>query len=158
MAYKNTTDSKKNWERLNPVLEKGEISIERETGMMKFGDGISLYSQLKFLKVKEKRCLSGFLTQVGTNSPTIEILENTVGDFVLARTSSGTYTITSIGNFTEKTVPNTVDKYEDPSGNILKLTRTSSDVMTLQTYAAINQEVLADGVLNKQFIHIEIYI
>lgn len=97
-------------------------------------------------------------SQVGTAAPTVKDLDSTLDKLVWARTGTGTYTITKTGAFKEnKTLP-VKDAYTDIDGNYMTLERTSWDVMTLKTYAAADTSVLADDVLDNQFIHIEVYI
>lgn len=97
----------------------------------------------------------GFLTQTGSNAPVLTAIKDTiVGTW--ARTATGTYTLTKSGAFTiNKTIP-VDDVYTDQAGNLFKINRTSADVMTLLTYAAVNTAVLADGVLSNRYINIEI--
>lgn len=40
------TDTKQNWEIKNPVLLKGEIGVEIDTGNLKIGDGVSKWTLL----------------------------------------------------------------------------------------------------------------
>lgn len=40
------TDIKQNWELKNPVLLKGEICIEIDTGVIKIGDGVTKWLEL----------------------------------------------------------------------------------------------------------------
>lgn len=40
------TDTKQNWELKNPVLLKGEIGIEIDTGNLKVGDGVTKWLEL----------------------------------------------------------------------------------------------------------------
>lgn len=40
------TDTKQNWETKNPVLLKGEIGVEIDTGNLKIGDGVSKWTLL----------------------------------------------------------------------------------------------------------------
>lgn len=97
----------------------------------------------------------GFLTQVGSGAPVLTTIKDTVAG-TWARTATGTYTLTKAGAFTlNKTIP-VDDVYTDQAGNLFKINRTSADVMTLLTYAAVNTAVLADGVLSNRYINIEI--
>ncbi|MCX6754621.1 MAG: hypothetical protein NTU81_02220 [Candidatus Nomurabacteria bacterium] len=98
----------------------------------------------------------GFLTQTGTGAPSFTSIKDTLlGTW--ARTAVGTYTLTKTGAFTlNKTVP-IDDIYTDQAGNLFKINRTSADVITLLTYAAVNTAVLADSVLSNRYINIEIY-
>lgn len=40
------SDTKQNWEIKNPVLLKGEIGVEIDTGNLKIGDGVSKWTLL----------------------------------------------------------------------------------------------------------------
>ena len=100
----------------------------------------------------------GFLTQTGTNAPVLTAIKDTIAG-VWAYSAVGTYTLTTSGAFTSgKTVPNKEEDYTDAAGNLIKIIPTSTSVMTINTYAAVNTSVLADGVLSGQFINIEVYI
>lgn len=98
----------------------------------------------------------GFLNQTGTNDPVFTTIKDTIlGTW--SRVSTGTYTLTKTGAFvSNKTVP-IDDVYIDQSGNLFKINRTSSDVMTLLTYAASDTSVLSDNVLVNRFINIEVF-
>ena len=98
----------------------------------------------------------GFLTQTGTDAPVFTAIKDTLlGTW--ARTAVGTYTLTKTGAFTEnKTVP-LDDIYLDQSGNLYKINRTSTDVITLLTYASTDTETLSDDVLSNRFINIEVF-
>jgi hypothetical protein len=48
MSQITITDTAKNWEILNPILDNKTIGIVHETGEMKIGDGINRWSQLSF--------------------------------------------------------------------------------------------------------------
>lgn len=116
-----------------------------------------VYPSLLFSSAVKSLVFTGFLSQTGTAAPTAAVLENTLLG-VWARTGAGTFTYTKAGAFTEnKTIPGKLEEYNDAAGNRLTIERTSADVITLKTYAAANTEVLADGVLDEQFIHIEVY-
>jgi len=98
----------------------------------------------------------GFLTQSGTSAPVFTAIIDTLGG-TWARSSAGTYTLTKAGAFTlNKTVP-IDDIYQDQSGNLYKINRTSADVLTLLTYATADTSTLADGVLSSRYINIEVY-
>lgn len=99
----------------------------------------------------------GFLTQSGSSAPVFTSIIDTLGG-TWARSSTGTYTLTKAGAFTlNKTVP-IDDIYQDQSGNLYKINRTSADVLTLLTYATADTSTLADGVLSSRYINIEVYV
>jgi len=119
-------------------------------------NGTSIAENISAWFITKPKIYEGFFTQTGTTAPTGNVLEDGIGAPVWARTAVGTFTLTKTGAFTSgKTVP-VDDVYTDQSGNLYKINRTSANVMTLLTYAAADTTVLADGVLNNRFIHIEI--
>ena len=98
----------------------------------------------------------GFLSQTGTNDPTLTPITDTLGG-TWARVSAGTYTLTKTGAFmVEKTVP-LDDVYTDQNNNLFKINRTNADIITLLTYASIDTTTPVDGILSNRFINIEIY-
>lgn len=98
------------------------------------------------------------LTQVGEADPVASVLEDTIGSPVWARTDVGTYTLTKTGAFiVGKSVPKKEEQYYDKDLNRFTLTPTSIDAYTLKTYAAVDDQTLADGVLVDQYINIEVY-
>lgn len=44
-------DTKANWDLANPVLTKGEMGIEIDTGKLKIGDGVKTWSELMYANV-----------------------------------------------------------------------------------------------------------
>ena len=104
-----------------------------------------------------KKIYSVLLTQTGTAAPTAVVLEDAISGIVWARTAVGTYTATKVGAFVGKFMPNKVVSFNDDAGNLFRITPTSANVMTLTTYAAIADTVLADAVLLNQYIHFELY-
>lgn len=113
------------------------------------------YVKPTFLKAK---MYSALLTQNGTAAPVATVLEDTVTGLVWARTGVGTYTLTKAGAFTVgKAIPVKAEQYYDKDGNRFVLTPTSVNVYTLETYAAADDQTLADSVLSNQYLHLEIY-
>jgi hypothetical protein len=45
---KNRRDTSSNWTGVNPVLRPGEIGLESDTGLFKFGDGVHTWQQLSY--------------------------------------------------------------------------------------------------------------
>lgn len=136
------------------LLKEGLQYNEITNGYRLLATSSSTYIYLESLPRKKYAAL---LTQSGTNAPVATILEDTITGLVWARSSAGTYTLTKTGAFVaNKTVP-PKDIYSDQSWNIMTITRTSADVMTLNTYAAADTSVLADNVLSSQYFTIEIY-
>ena len=99
-----------------------------------------------------------FISQSGTAAPTVKDIDNTMGRVILARTGTGTYTITKTNGFkVDKTVPK-MDSYIDSDGNKMTLEHTDINTMTLKTYAAVDDTVLADGVLDDQYLTIQVFV
>ena len=109
---------------------------------------------------KFKNQYTAFISQTGTNAPTVDIaLKDDLAAPVWSYSAVGTYLLTKTGAFTStKTIPNAVVAIHDNAGNKITLERTSANVMTLKTYAAENTTVLANGVITGQLINIEVYI
>lgn len=106
-----------------------------------------------------KKVYTAFITQTGTDAPVATVLKDDLNSPVWEYSAVGTYTLTKIGAFTlNKTVPTKIDVYTDDDGNYITLERTNVNVMTLKTYAAADTTTLADGVLNGQYVNIEVYI
>ena len=112
-----------------------------------------------FTEAIDRKYYTVFLSQTGTNAPTATVLKDDLAVPVWAYSAVGTYTLTKTGAFTvNKTVPTKLESYIDNDGNKYTLERTSADIMTLKTYAAVDNTVLANGVLLNQYINIEVYI
>lgn len=43
-------DSAQNWKTNNPILEKGQIALEEDTGFVKIGDGVNTWNFLSYIK------------------------------------------------------------------------------------------------------------
>lgn len=43
-------DSAQNWKTNNPILEKGQIALEKDTGFVKIGDGVNTWNFLSYIK------------------------------------------------------------------------------------------------------------
>ena len=98
------------------------------------------------------------LNQSGTNDPTVLVFESTIGVIVVTRSEVGTTLFTKAGAFPQgKCSPASAVVGYTAAGDKLVLTPVSDDVYKLETYAAVDTEVLADGVLVNQEIIIEIY-
>lgn len=44
----NRNDTSDNWRDKNPILIKGELGVENDTGKFKFGDGVNHWNDLKY--------------------------------------------------------------------------------------------------------------
>lgn len=51
-SFKTTAflDSAQNWKTNNPILEKGQIALEEDTGFVKIGDGVNTWNFLSYIK------------------------------------------------------------------------------------------------------------
>lgn len=51
-SFKTTAflDSAQNWKMNNPILEKGQIALEEDTGFVKIGDGVNTWNFLSYIK------------------------------------------------------------------------------------------------------------
>lgn len=51
-SFKTTAflDSAQNWKINNPILEKGQIALEEDTGFVKIGDGVNTWNFLSYIK------------------------------------------------------------------------------------------------------------
>lgn len=51
-SFKTTAflDSSQNWKTNNPILEKGQIALEEDTGFVKIGDGVNTWNFLSYIK------------------------------------------------------------------------------------------------------------
>ena len=120
------------------------------------------YFSLKFQKWvnrlwKTPSVYTVFVTQTSTNNPVVTVLNDTITGITATRSDVGTYLFTSNGKFIEgKTTPNK-DAYTDIDGNYITAEWVDINTITLKTYAAIDTEVLADGVLENQYFNIETY-
>jgi len=98
------------------------------------------------------------ITQTSTNNPVVNILQDTITNVVVTRSTVGTSLFTKVGGFPMlKSAPKKVITYFDTADNKLVLTHVSNDQYKLETYAASNTSVLADGVLIDQEIELNTY-
>lgn len=97
------------------------------------------------------------LTQSSTSAPVPTILDDMITGLVWARTGAGIYTLTKTAAFTAlKTIP-IADLFTDENNNVIKIVRTSADVMTITTYASTDTATPADGILTNRFLSIKVY-
>lgn len=103
---------------------------------------------------------TAFISQTGVTAPIVSsLLQDDISNPIWSYSAVGTFLLTKIGAFTlNKTVPKGIVEAYDVAGNRFTLERTSADVMTLKTYAAVNTTVLANGVITDQYINIQIYL
>ena len=104
------------------------------------------------------------LTQTGSSAPTAEVLENSIGEIVWARSTNGTYTATLAGAFTaSKTVVLMGTETASPSAglyNTPKAVKTSADIITVLTSrldVAGGAVGIVDDILSATEIEIRVY-
>ena len=96
------------------------------------------------------------LTQSGLTDPTVIVIRNTLGVTpAVTRDDVGNYFITAVGEFTEDKTVCEIDHYTPDTFGKSVLSRSSSDLCTLQTYDA--SEALADSQLLNNWVKITVY-
>jgi hypothetical protein len=99
------------------------------------------------------------LTQTGTNAPVATVLENTLGNLVWARSSSGIYTATLTGAFPllKTFAPIILDHDIEGAvfGQHISIRRSTDDYMTVKTIDTASS--VHDSYLNYTPILIEVY-
>ena len=98
---------------------------------------------------------TALLTQTGTSAPTAIVLENTLGDILLERQSTGMYKISRADGFTINksiifSLPNAIN------GDNVILTDLSSLAVYILSYSLINN-IYEDNLLDKTPIEIRVY-
>ena len=154
------TDISSNLISKNEIVGDGILMLETDTRLFKLGNGIDHYNNLPYLELSQysKQWKVNVISQTGTNSPVYAILKNTLGDITFTRNATGIYFIDKNNGFPSgKSTPLKKVEYTDVDGNKLTLEPTSTSRYTLKTYAAIDTEVLADGVLSNQELNIEVF-
>lgn len=98
---------------------------------------------------------TALMTQVGTNAPTAQILQNTIGAIVWTRLSPGVYKGTLAGTFTlNKTVPTMGPIPSVINNPTWQIYREDADDIVIGT---LLNDVYTDGELNLTPIQILIY-
>jgi hypothetical protein len=96
------------------------------------------------------------ISQSGTADPTIEILENTLGDIIWTRTSAGDYLGTLINSFPQlKTYIVFQNFYSGTGSHISFIQRANDDLINIVTKD--NTNAFIDNVLNYTTIEIRVY-
>jgi len=57
------------WSIVNPVLAEGEAGFETDTGKLKIGDGLSVWSDLDYIGVYADGAVDGAVLQASSGSP-----------------------------------------------------------------------------------------
>ena len=68
-------DTKANWEKFNPILDKGEMIVEQDNGKcyLKVGDGKSKYNNLAYIYSKESNYANTLRSNAPENSSILKI-------------------------------------------------------------------------------------
>lgn len=154
------SDISSNYITKNEVIEDGVLILETDTRLFKLGNGIDRYNSLPYLELSQysKQWKVNILSQTGTGDPEFLIVKDTIKGIDFYRSDVGVYFIDKVDGFPSgKSTPFKKVEYIDPDGNRLTLEPTSESRFTLKTYAAIDTEVLADGVLVNQELNIEVF-
>lgn len=65
LRHGHTSDTAANWRNNNPILGKGEIAIESDTGKFKFGNGVNNYNDINY---SSSSSINNILDGTGTGS------------------------------------------------------------------------------------------
>jgi hypothetical protein len=109
--------------------------------------------------------ISGFLSQTGTDAPTLAPLLVQITGATWSRSAAGTYPCTKAGAFTQgKTIPGTTPViHQDAAGHCFMAVWTSVDVVTFYsaTTSAVDENGiltdLADDLYNNQEVNIYVF-
>jgi hypothetical protein len=117
-----------------------------DQGKHKLGNGINTYAELGFVEdgaapITTERVWAGYLTQTGTDAPTINELTNTLGgDPVFSYDSGGSYTATLAGAFGRNVTSMFAGSASfDPvgsliaNGSVMEIRSLSDDTITIQS-------------------------
>ena len=74
-------DTTLNWETIEPTLKLGEPGLELDTGLLKMGDGTTIWSLLPYMPGGD--ITESQITDLGTEIATKTELADTVGDITM---------------------------------------------------------------------------
>lgn len=97
------------------------------------------------------------ITQNGTGAPTVSIFNNTIGNIIWSRTSTGNYIGTLVGAFPSTKTPTIMNVflYVSPNSYQYSIQRNASDdSIVLNSFTG---STLTDSVLSSTFIEIRVY-
>ena len=141
----------RNGDWLDTDIYEGELYQDTDTGLIYSRNGSTIYN---VGGVAQKAIYSANLTQTGTNAPTADVFENTLGGTVtFGYTSPGVYTASLTGAFTaDKTfiLVNTGHK-----NGFIRCWRVDADTIRIESYN--NAFVIGNGILEDTSIRIEVY-
>ena len=95
------------------------------------------------------------LTQSGTDAPTANILENTIGEITYGYEDDGNYNIFSDGLFTEKKTTITIGTQNNSGYNITFITGYNN--VNQLSFLCFNGGTPSNGVINNIFLEIRVY-
>jgi hypothetical protein len=121
---------------LTPITVSGTIS-----GAVDGNDGSGTSVSITITKEEDGakgKTYKAILNQTGTSAPTVTtlILNELSAAIVWAYTSEGVYTGTLVGAFTSDKTWWNFSLVGNPTGKIVRLARTSADVLTMSVFAA----------------------
>lgn len=107
---------------------------------------------------KFKKTYAALLTQTGTDAPTAIVLQNTLGATVVwTRTGLGAYRATCTGKFTEDKTTWQINNAPIANEGANFAENAFPDSINLFTYSNAASITLADGILTKVPIEINVY-
>ena len=110
------------------------------------------------VETNKKKVYKALLTQSGTAAPTAVVLENTLGDIVWGYSTTGTYTATLSGAFTEnKTFILATCSFGSVDAPFIISERVSDNQIIISTSDASSSGVYANSSLFNASILIEVY-
>ena len=74
-------DTTLNWETIDPILQQGEQGLELDTGLLKMGDGVTIWTLLPYMPGGD--ITESQITDLGTEIATKTELADTVGDITM---------------------------------------------------------------------------
>lgn len=159
LKYQHSSKTKAAWEALNPVIVADEIVIEKDTNRLKVGDGVKAYSELEYIKTLNYKSYVAKITQANIYAPTVEIIENTIGDIVWTRDIVGQSEATLAGAFSGNTLfmqaGNIFFSWNDEAV-VLNYTKISENVLRFNVYKLSDFTAIDDS-LRDTIIEIRVY-
>lgn len=130
-------------------------------------DNLKSYFSSIFAPLPNYKIYKVLISQSGENAPTVTILENTLGNIVWTRNSTGTYLGTLTGVFTTSKLflpnPNAANgsfilrDVSFASTGAYSINRKTNDILEIRSYNAVGSGAIADEILNNAPIEIIVY-
>ena len=137
-------------------------------------DNLKSYFSSIFAPLPNYKIYKVLISQSGENAPTVTILENTLGNIVWTRNSTGTYLGTLTGVFTTSKLflPNPsvfLPNQNAANGSFIlrdvsfastgaySINRKTNDILEIRSYNAVGSGAIADEILNNAPIEIIVY-